>query len=77
MERPVKRLWDIDGYPNYFFGEDNELYRITSRGELKRNPRCMKRYTIGYTLKSRFYSLAQLRPLLRRHTPSIDHPAGF
>ncbi len=63
----VERVWDIEGYPAYFFGADKELYRYTSRGEIRRNPRIVKRYTQGYVLKSRFYSLNQLRPLLRRH----------
>lgn len=73
---PLQRRWDIDGYPNYFFADDNELYRITSRGEVKRIRRNMKRYTQGYVLKSRFYSLSQLRLLLRRHD-FTDYPTGF
>ncbi|WP_345245788.1 hypothetical protein [Nibrella saemangeumensis] len=76
MEILVQRVWDIDGHPDHFFGDDKELYRITSRGEVKRKRRTMKRYTQGYVLKSRFYSLHQLRPLLRRHTPT-NHPMGF
>ncbi|WP_080057433.1 hypothetical protein [Spirosoma aerolatum] len=73
---PVQRLWDIEGYPTYFFGDDHELYRITKRGELKRIRRSMKRYTQGYVLKSTFYSLKQLRLLLRRHDLT-GRPAGF
>ena len=68
------RVWDIEGYPNYFFGDDNQLYRITPRGEIRRNQQCLKRYTKGYILKSRFFSLNQLRPMLRRHVPITDHP---
>ena len=64
---PLQRRWDIDGYPTYFFAQDNELYRITTRGELRRMKRTVKRYTQGYTLKSRFYSLTQLRSMLRQH----------
>ncbi|GAB4031632.1 hypothetical protein [Spirosoma gilvum] len=73
---PVQRIWDIEGYPTYFFGDDNELYRITKRGELKRIRRSVKRYTQGYVLKSKFYSLKQLRLLLRRHDLT-GRPAGF
>lgn len=72
----VARVWDIDGYPGYFFGADKRLYRFDSRGQIRQNKRVMIGYTAGYTLKSRFYSLAQLRPLLRRHVPT-DYPAGF
>jgi hypothetical protein len=76
FRQTVERVWDIDGYPNYFFGNDNQLYRILPRGGVRRNARAMKVYTIGYTLKSKFFSLSQLRPLLRRHEDS-DHPMPF
>lgn len=76
VQAPVRRLWDIEGYPSYFFADDNELYRITLRGEAKRIRRSMKRYTQGYVLKSRFYSLSQLRPLLRQHG-FTDYPTDF
>ncbi len=74
VQAPVPRIWDIEGYSTYFFADDNELYRITARGEVKRIRRSMKRYTQGYVLKSRFYSLAQLRLLLRRYG-ATDQPA--
>lgn len=70
------RCWDIDGYPNYFFGADKQLYQIDSRGRYHQRRPVVKRYTKGYTLKSRFLSLSQLRSLLRRHIP-INHPVGF
>ncbi|TAE29593.1 MAG: hypothetical protein EAZ91_12025 [Cytophagales bacterium] len=63
----VQRLWDIDGFPNYFFGQDKQLYRIDSRGQLKRNKRVMVGSTQGYILKTRFFSLVRLKPLLRAH----------
>ena len=66
----VERKWDIDGFPHYFFGADKKLYRFDTRGQLRQNKRIMLRYTAGYVLKSRFYSLSQLRPLLRRHIES-------
>jgi hypothetical protein len=61
----VRPVWDIEGYPNYFFGDDEQLYRITSRGEIRRN-----------ILKSKFFSLGQLRPMLRQHVPPTDHPTA-
>ncbi len=76
VQVPVQRIWDVQGHSNYFFGDDNELYRITKRGELRRIRRSMKRYTQGYVLKSRFYSLTQLRSMLRRHDLT-GRPAGF
>ncbi|MFD2574474.1 hypothetical protein ACFSUS_27815 [Spirosoma soli] len=72
----MQRIWDIEGYDNYFFDNNNELYRITKRGELRRIRRSMKRYTQGYVLKSRFYSLSQLRLMLRRHDLT-GRPVGF
>ena len=65
----IERVWDIDGFPDYFFDEKGLFYRFTKRGDVKRLPRTVKRYTQGYTLKSRFFSLAQLRPLLKRYSP--------
>ncbi|GAB3551171.1 hypothetical protein GCM10027577_31220 [Spirosoma fluminis] len=65
----VLRAWDVEGYPDYFFDDKGQFYRFTARGDVKPLRRTVKRYTQGYTLKSRFYSLAQLRPLLRRHEP--------
>ena len=67
------RVWNIDGFPDYFFGADNQLYRYDSRGAIRKNKRIVVHYTQGYSLKGRFYSLARLRPLLRRHT---DEPDG-
>jgi hypothetical protein len=76
----VERMWDIEGFPNYFFGRDKQLYRFDSRGSLRRNKRVVNCSTVGYVLKSRFYSLHQLRLLLRRHVPDItptNHLTGF
>lgn len=77
----VERIWDIDGYPNYFFGADKHLYRFDSRGRVQRNKRVVIGYTMGYVLRSKFFSLAKLRPMLRRHEASgesiADYPAGF
>ncbi|MBC7569979.1 MAG: hypothetical protein H7319_09635 [Spirosoma sp.] len=59
-----------------FFDEKGKFYRFTVRGIAKPLLRTVKRYTQGYTLKSRFYSLAQLRPLLKRYNP-ISYPMDF
>lgn len=72
----VERCWDIHGYPDYFFNGSGGFYRMTKRGDVVQLPRTVKRYTQGYVLKSKFFSLTKLRPLLRRHVPT-DHPAGF
>ncbi|NID09497.1 hypothetical protein [Fibrivirga algicola] len=73
----VERVWDIDGFPNYFFGNDKRLYRFDTRGRLWQNKRIILRYTAGYVLKSRFYSLSQLRPMLRPHRTTADRRPDF
>ena len=55
----IVRSWNVEGYPNYFFGQDKKLYRFDSRGRVKQNKRVVIGTTQGYTLTSRFYSLAQ------------------
>ena len=72
----IIRSWDIYGFPNYFFGKDKNLYRFDSRGQVKKNKRVVIGTTQGYILKSKFYSLAQLRTLLRQHDIK-DNPVGF
>ncbi|SOD97643.1 hypothetical protein SAMN06269250_5868 [Spirosoma fluviale] len=77
----VERVWDIDGYPNYFFGHDKRLYRFDSRGQVRMNKRIIIGTTQGYVLKSKFFSLEQLRVRLLRHRPqklpSTDHLMDF
>jgi hypothetical protein len=77
----VERVWDIDGYPNYFFGADKQLYRFDSRGRVRRNKQIVVGYTKGYILKQKFLSLSRLRPLLRRNgpeeLPATNHPTDF
>ncbi|AUD07359.1 hypothetical protein [Spirosoma pollinicola] len=76
----VNRVWDIDGYSTYFFDAKGAFYRFNARGEVIPLKRTMKRYTQGYVLKSRFFSLSQLRPMLRWHNrdePAKNHPADF
>ena len=71
----VERVWDIEGFPNYFFGHDKRLYRFDSRGRVKVNKRLVIGTTQGYVLKTKFFSLSQLRPLLRRHGKANETPS--
>ncbi len=77
VSQEVERVWDIEGYPAYFFGHDKRLYRFDSRGRVRTNKRIVIGTTQGYILKSKFFSLAQLRPLLRRHELATDDPMDF
>ncbi len=68
MHTLLVRTWDIEGYPDYFFGDDKKLYRFDSRGRVRQNKRAVAGgYTEGYYLRGEFISLLRLRPLLRRH----------
>lgn len=66
------RVWNIEDYPNYFFGTDDQLYRLHSQGRVRRNKQVMIGYTQGYVLKSKFFRLVKLRPLLRQHEPALS-----
>jgi hypothetical protein len=68
FKQKVVPKWNITGYPNYFFGEDKQLYRIDSCDRIHQNKRILKGYSQGYVLKSRFFSLDRLRSLLVRVT---------
>lgn len=71
FKQKVVRKWNIAGYPNYFFGEDKQLYRIDSRDRIHQNKRILKGYSQGYVLKSRFFSLDRLRTMLVRCTDAV------
>ncbi|WP_229365801.1 hypothetical protein [Fibrisoma montanum] len=45
VQIPVQRVWDIEGYPDYFFDEKEQLYRFNARGDVKPLRRTVKRYT--------------------------------
>ena len=72
----IERLWDVEGYPNYFFGDDKRLYRFDSQGRVRINKRLVIGTTQGYVLKTKYFSLSQLSPLLRRHGEP-QFPDGF
>lgn len=72
----IERIWDIEGYPDYFFAADKQLYRFDSRGRIRRNKKIVIGYTTGYVLRSKFFSLTKLRSMLRRYTPT-NHQVDF
>lgn len=59
----IKAKWLIDGYPDFFIGEDKKMYRLKTQREIKLT---LNGYTKGYYLNRKFFSLHQLRPLLRK-----------
>lgn len=61
--KAVTIVWQIEGFPAYGFGKDKRLYNLQRGREVRK---VLKGYTLGYNLAGRFYSLNQIRPLLRK-----------
>lgn len=56
--------WLIDGFPLYFIDDENKVRNINTGQVLQMQ---LKGYTKGYYLNGQFKSLAQIRPLLKKH----------
>jgi hypothetical protein len=61
--RTITASWYIEGITGFIVGEDNKMYNIATRREIKM---VLNGYTKGYYLNRKFYSLTRLRPLLRK-----------
>lgn len=59
----VKAKWLIEGQPDFFIAEDKKMYRLKTQREIKLT---LNGYTKGYYLNRKFFSLHQLRPLIRK-----------
>ena len=59
----IKAKWLIDGQPDFFIAEDKKMYRLKTQREIKLT---LNGYTKGYYLNRKFFSLHQLRPLIRK-----------
>ena len=55
--------WFIKGYDDYFFNTDNELYNNKTGNIIKK---VVKKYSVGYNLNGKFYTLKNLKPLLTK-----------
>lgn len=62
----VKPKWFLEGFPNYFIAEDNQLYRQVNPKTTQLKKLCMKQYSKGYYFSGKFYTLTKLRTLLVR-----------
>ena len=56
-------VWQINFAPHYKVTKDGKIVNCRTMRELKRT---VNGYTIGYNIKGRFYSLAQLRSMLEK-----------
>lgn len=61
--KTIKAKWLIDGQPDFFITEDKKMYRLKTQREIKLT---LNGYTKGYYLNRKFFSLHQLRPLIRK-----------
>lgn len=59
----IKAKWLIEGQPDFFIAEDKKMYRLKTQREIKLT---LNGYTKGYYLNRKFFSLHQLRPLIRK-----------
>lgn len=60
----IERAWLIDGYPDYFVGLDNKMYRIKNDYFVRECKLTLIGYSKGYVLKSRFFTIKRLRTML-------------
>ncbi len=63
----VKRVWLVNGYPDYFVGDDNKMYRIKKDVNVRACKLTQIGYSQGYVLKSRFFTLNRLRAMLQKN----------
>lgn len=61
--RIIRAKWLIEGQPDFFIAEDKKMYRLKTQREIKLT---LNGYTKGYYLNRKFFSLHQLRPLIRK-----------
>ncbi len=60
----IERIWLIEGYLDYFVGQNDRMYRIKNDFEVRECKLTIVGYSKGYVLKSKFHSLKRLRELL-------------
>lgn len=58
--------WKIETQENYIIASDNNVYNLKTKKKLQMQ---LKKYTKGYYLAGKFYSLIQLR----KHLVKIEH----
>lgn len=59
----VTEKWNLEGFPDYFVADNNKVYHRRRRLEVRMK---MKKYTKGFYLHRKFYSLSYLRTCLKR-----------
>jgi hypothetical protein len=72
----IERVWLIDGYPDYFVGKDNKMYRIKREFFVRECQLTVIGYSKGYVLKSRFFTIKRLRTMLIKNA-NIALESGY
>lgn len=58
----INEKWNLEGFPDYFVADNNKVYHRRRRIEVRMK---MKKYTKGFYLNRKFYSLYYLRKCLK------------
>ncbi len=58
--------WNLEGFPEFYVAVNNKIYHRLGEKEVKM---VMKKYTKGFYLNRKFYSLMYLRKCLKRILP--------
>lgn len=65
IEISISVKWMVNGYPDYGFGEDKNLYNLKTNRRLKQS---INGGSIGYWIGKQFITLHKIRTLLYRQT---------
>ncbi len=60
--KKIKIKWLVEGQPDFCFGEDKKMYKISTQRQIKI---VLNGYTRGWYLNRKFFSQKQIKPLLR------------
>lgn len=62
-EKPVAKKWLFNGLEDFYVGDNNKVYKSSTNKEVKM---VLKKYTRGFYLNRKFYSVVYLRKCLIR-----------
>lgn len=61
--KEITPVWRIEGIDGFIVAKDNKMYNLSTGREVRM---VLIGYTKGFYINRKFYSLARLRPLLRK-----------
>jgi len=63
INNTIKLIWTLDGYENYCFGDNKELYNIKTGKKIKHT---IVNSTRGWCIGGKFMSEKKIKPLLKK-----------